>query len=745
MFNKSKIFLLICMLIVACLTSIWGQDPEYKYLNPFTGNLDATRSDTGIDGQWLRLDTTNSSGMNPYDTVLSGKTIHFNISSFEYWHIDTAGNFLPSSVNTWTERQPAGDVDKNWYIVASDDDGSNLIVSDSNETGRIYTSSDYGTNWTERQPKGDVDGRWIGVATDADGSNLIAGDNLERLYTSSDYGANWTERRPKGDVDGNWWSFSSDSDGSHLIASEFLGRLYTSDDYGATWTERQPAGDVDKGWSGTASSDDGSNLVVTSQPGRVYTSANYGVNWTERRPAGDVDKDWWGVASDSDGSNLIIPSSSFSTAGRLYTTDDYGATWTERQPAGNADQFWGGMGSDADGSHLVVCIYGGRVYTSGNYGITWTEQRPVGDVNKNWQWTATDADGSHLIACILPGRIYTTNVLTVPDIGSTTYGVKNIFVNNTATVNNAVINTTVIDSTITIPNTGLRILDTNASHDLVIKPGSDLSADRTLTLTTGDSDRTITLIGNPTLNDWFDQSVKTTASPTFAGLDITTDQKINFRDTEIGIYSQADTFLDIFADGAIRIGDSSAGAPTNYTNILPDGEINLVGTARVKRHIHLPLDNFLPGAQAPTATTIGHYSGYTYSQAVTQTATAVWHVPEDWDTTTDMVIHIHWAPTDATAGDVVWDIDYKSTASESNEIISGVQRSLSTTDSTQSLQYEHLQTADLIIPASDLAVLDMIGVCLSRDTGDVADTYGTGAFAFFLEIIYIANKLGESL
>ncbi len=61
---------------------------------------------------------------------------------------------------------------------------------------------------------------------------------------------------------------------------------------------------------------------------------------------------------------------------------------------------------------------------------------------------------------------------------------------------------------ITFANTGLHLLDTDASHDLIIKPGSDLSADRTLTVTTGNSNRTIILSGNPTLSDWFDQTVK---------------------------------------------------------------------------------------------------------------------------------------------------------------------------------------------------------------------------------------------
>lgn len=58
-----------------------------------------------------------------------------------------------------------------------------------------------------------------------------------------------------------------------------------------------------------------------------------------------------------------------------------------------------------------------------------------------------------------------------------------------------------VSGIVTLPNTGLHILDTNASHDLIIAPGSDLTADRTLTLTTGDADRTLTLSGNLTVTD----------------------------------------------------------------------------------------------------------------------------------------------------------------------------------------------------------------------------------------------------
>lgn len=53
---------------------------------------------------------------------------------------------------------------------------------------------------------------------------------------------------------------------------------------------------------------------------------------------------------------------------------------------------------------------------------------------------------------------------------------------------------------LTFPNTGLHILDTNATHDLIITPGSNLTADHTLTITTGDADRTLTLSGDTTLS-----------------------------------------------------------------------------------------------------------------------------------------------------------------------------------------------------------------------------------------------------
>jgi hypothetical protein len=61
--------------------------------------------------------------------------------------------------------------------------------------------------------------------------------------------------------------------------------------------------------------------------------------------------------------------------------------------------------------------------------------------------------------------------------------------------------------------------DTDYSHYLAIKPGSNLTADRTLTITTGDADRSITLNGNTTLTgtNTGDQTITLTGDVTGSG------------------------------------------------------------------------------------------------------------------------------------------------------------------------------------------------------------------------------------
>ena len=72
---------------------------------------------------------------------------------------------------------------------------------------------------------------------------------------------------------------------------------------------------------------------------------------------------------------------------------------------------------------------------------------------------------------------------------------------------------------LTFPNAGLHILDTNGSHDLIVSPGSNLTADRTLTINTGDANRALTLSGDATISgtNTGDQTITLTGDVTGSG------------------------------------------------------------------------------------------------------------------------------------------------------------------------------------------------------------------------------------
>jgi hypothetical protein len=120
--------------------------------------------------------------------------------------------------------------------------------------------------------------------------------------------------------------------------------------------------------------------------------------------------------------------------------------------------------------------------------------------------------------------------------------------------------TTLLAST-TVYLRDIGMTDATASGNiLTINMGSTLTTNRTLQFVTGDASRIITLSGNPTLSDWFDQDVKTTSHPTF--VDVNTTGNIN-------------TNGDIVADGAITGGTMVSTGTLTASSIAPPLSTNL--------------------------------------------------------------------------------------------------------------------------------------------------------------------------
>ncbi len=135
---------------------------------------------------------------------------------------------------------------------------------------------------------------------------------------------------------------------------------------------------------------------------------------------------------------------------------------------------------------------------------------------------------------------------------------------NKATIQEAV-DMSILANGSTFPNTGLHILDTNASHDLIIAPGSNITADRTLTVTTGDSDRTLTISGNATVS----QDYSTTGNPQFATIELGAASDTTLARVSAGVVS---------IEGVNVVTESATQTLTNKTLTSPTLTTPVLGT-----------------------------------------------------------------------------------------------------------------------------------------------------------------------
>jgi len=165
-------------------------------------------------------------------------------------------------------------------------------------------------------------------------------------------------------------------------------------------------------------------------------------------------------------------------------------------------------------------------------------------------------------------------VISVPVIGDATTSSKGIVqvgtglsvASGTISVNPA---SNITSATFT--NTGLKALDTDASHSLTIAPGSNLSGNRTLTVTTGDADRTVSLSGNLTV------SGNTTVNGTNTG-----DQTISLTGDVTG--SGTGSFPTTIASNAVtsaKIADDNITTSKIANSAVTLAKIANIGTGKV--------------------------------------------------------------------------------------------------------------------------------------------------------------------
>lgn len=241
---------------------------------------------------------------------------------------------------------------------------------------------------------------------------------------------------------------------------------------------------------------------------------------------------------------------------------------------------------------------------------------------------------------------------------------------------------------------------------------------------------------------------------------IGTTTQVQFRDSAIGIYSQADSYLNIFSDGGVRIGDST---PTNYTMFDSAGHQTMVGTAQPWEDVRVEPVIRNTGVNNPafeqwfddsgigdTGTTRGVYL-YTFHNDVEASEDEVHftiQMPHSWNSGA-VHIHVHWiTKTTASNSKVRWGLEY--TWAEPGATFGATPAILyaSTPESadTGTTAGKHQITEfTALTPTSSQDGLSSILICrLFRNSSHADDTYTGDAGLLYIDAHYQLARLGSN-
>lgn len=143
---------------------------------------------------------------------------------------------------TWTETQPRGDVNGDWYLADISETGQYMIAYEF-DSQTMYYSDDYGSSWSLIH-----NGSLIEMKISADGQKIFYTPNNVDAYLSTNAGNNFSQMSlpdPNGLLQG---SIDFSDDFNYLIAvvgSSGLGNSYVfySDNGGSAWNNITPSAD----------------------------------------------------------------------------------------------------------------------------------------------------------------------------------------------------------------------------------------------------------------------------------------------------------------------------------------------------------------------------------------------------------------------------------------------------------------------------------------------------------------------
>lgn len=174
-----------------------------------------------------------------------------------------------------------------------------------------------------------------------------------------------------------------------------------------------------------------------------------------------------------------------------------------------------------------------------------------------------------------------------------------------------------------------------------------------------------------------------------------------------------------------------------------DGTLIFSGGATVWEDMQMPGFSMTPGATAPTLVSFGPSGSLkAYAFAGTGPAQSVHfsiQLPHSW-AGTDVSMHIHWAPTDANAGDVQWNLEYSWATIDS---AFGAPTTITVVQAASGVAWAHQIISFPLISATGKGISSILMCRLFRDSAAGADTYGSSAIILQADAHVELNSLGS--
>jgi len=200
---------------------------------------------------------------------------------------------------------------------------------------------------------------------------------------------------------------------------------------------------------------------------------------------------------------------------------------------------------------------------------------------------------------------------------------------------------------------------------------------------------------------------------------------------------------DIETDGYLKVGNS----PTNYCEIKNDGEINLHGTGRVTRHLYASPSAFkLPAAHFPSVGITGVHNTLDFDAGATnESAYCSNKVPYRWDSTTDLTIEISWFYSGTQDdGFVVWGVEYKGIKAGDAVAGAGTTATQKSTGTHTTGQIVRTSFSTKLL-AANLESDDDLGLRIFRNSSDgTNDTLAVDAKLISVHLYFTMDKLGKA-